>query len=423
MVGLLRLERTPTTTTSSTTRSARRPPSSTSARCSSTRSRARRASASSTGSSPATRRGSTPARSSTRPGATSTARSSTTDGPPPRRATVPLDRGGPAVRWLRQNAAGLDVTIEDTSERSPPSPSRAPSPGGPRGGDRRVVRRPALLPTPRRPDRRSHRRQPHRLHRRPRLRAVDRGRARGRGWDACRGRGRVRHPAGRMLALDVVRLEAGSDPARGRLHVGPPRRQPGAELLPVEIGLGRLVDSTRRLRRPARARAEQAAGGPPRRLVGLTLDWSGIEALYDAQGLPPAISPAFVARRCRSSRGRPPDRPGDQHGWSPILKKAIALASVPPALRGARTPPAVEWTVEGRRGRVGDSSSCRSSTSPASEPDHRGRRLRRLRPPCRGAARRLDRRSSSSTSRSRPRAATCPASGPRPIGRPSGSGA
>jgi glycine cleavage system aminomethyltransferase T len=41
------------------------------------------------------------------------------------------------------------------------------------------------------------------------------------------------------------------------------------------------------------------------------------------------------------------------HGWSPILKQAIALASVPPQYEAVGTTLAVEWTVEGRRGRVG----------------------------------------------------------------------
>ena len=40
------------------------------------------------------------------------------------------------------------------------------------------------------------------------------------------------------------------------------------------------------------------------------------------------------------------------HGWSPILKQAIALASVPPRYERAGTRLQVEWTVEGRRGRV-----------------------------------------------------------------------
>ena len=61
---------------------------------------------------------------------------------------------------------------------------------------------------------------------------------------------------------------------------------------PFEIGLGRLVDFDKaRLRRTARAPGRGRAGGPARRLVGLTLDWYGIEGLYDAQGIPPAISP------------------------------------------------------------------------------------------------------------------------------------
>jgi glycine cleavage system aminomethyltransferase T len=40
------------------------------------------------------------------------------------------------------------------------------------------------------------------------------------------------------------------------------------------------------------------------------------------------------------------------HGWSPILKQAIALASVPPRYEDVGTKLEVEWTVEGRRGRV-----------------------------------------------------------------------
>ena len=48
-----------------------------------------------------------------------------------------------------------------------------------------------------------------------------------------------------------------------------------------------------------------------------------------------------------------------------------------------------------------------------------GRRLRGLRPPGRGAPRPLDRRSSSSSWRSRPRAATSPGCAPPPTGRPS----
>ena len=40
-------------------------------------------------------------------------------------------------------------------------------------------------------------------------------------------------------------------------------------------------------------------------------------------------------------------------GWSPILKQALALASVPARYESAGSSLSVEWTVEGRRGRVG----------------------------------------------------------------------
>ena len=40
------------------------------------------------------------------------------------------------------------------------------------------------------------------------------------------------------------------------------------------------------------------------------------------------------------------------HGWSPILKQAIALASVPARHERPGGRLQVEWTVEGRRGRV-----------------------------------------------------------------------
>ena len=82
----------------------------------------------------------------------------------------------PQYRWLSLNAAGLDVTIEDTTETTAALALQGPlEPGGPRGGRRRRARRPALLPAARRDDRRHpDRHQPDGLHRRPGLRAVGR---------------------------------------------------------------------------------------------------------------------------------------------------------------------------------------------------------------------------------------------------------
>jgi aminomethyltransferase len=174
-------------------------------------------------------------------------------------------------------------------------------------------------------------------------------------WDAVIDAGRPfgLRPAG-MLALDVVRLEAGLillevDYTSARHAINPEQNYS-----PFEIGLGRLVsfhkgDFVGRLA----LEREQRAGGPPRRLVGLELDWYGIEGLFADQGLPPAISPT-VDRSAVPVFGARGNQVGKatSHGWSPILKQAIALASVPPSHERTGTRVEVEWTVEGRRGRV-----------------------------------------------------------------------
>ena len=176
-----------------------------------------------------------------------------------------------------------------------------------------------------------------------------------RAWDALMAAGKAFgiRPAG-MLALDVVRLEAGLillevDYTSARHAINPDQNYS-----PFEIGLGRLVsfDKGDFVGRLALDR-EQKRGGPARRLVGVELEWAGIEGLYTEQGLPPAISPTVDRSAVPVFAGR-----GGQigkvtsHGWSPILKQAIALGSVPPSHERPGSRVEVEWTVEGRRGRV-----------------------------------------------------------------------
>jgi aminomethyltransferase len=98
--------------------------------------------------------------------------------------------------------------------------------------------------------------------------------------------------------------------------------------------------------------AGHEAGVPARRLVGVELDWPGIEAAFARHGLAPAVQatvnrdpiPVFYAG---AQVGR-----ATSTCWSPTLKKMIALASLGSSVR----PDAlleIEWSVEGERGRVG----------------------------------------------------------------------
>ena len=112
--------------------------------------RPRRRAGSSTGSSPATRPSSRTAPSTTRPWCDEDGKV-VDDGTIHRLAdgSLPLDRRRPAVPLAhdeRDRARRRDRGRQrDRRGRRPPGPVE---PGGPRGGDRRVVRRPALLPAP-----------------------------------------------------------------------------------------------------------------------------------------------------------------------------------------------------------------------------------------------------------------------------------
>jgi aminomethyltransferase len=173
-------------------------------------------------------------------------------------------------------------------------------------------------------------------------------------WDTLAKAGKAfgLRPAG-MVALDVVRLEAGLILLEVDYTSTRHAMNPDQHYSPFEIGLGRLVnfDKGDFVGRLALER-EQRAGGPARRLVGLQLDWHDIERLYDAQGLPPSISPTVDRSPVPVFAGGRQVGRATSHGWSPILKQAIALASVPPQHEAVGSELSVEWTVEGRRGRV-----------------------------------------------------------------------
>ncbi len=262
----------------------------------------------------------------------------------------------PQYRWLSQNAAGLDVEIEDVTEavgalalQGPLSRAVLEAATGEDFGDLRYFRRRSskIAGVPIDVSRTGYTGDLGYELWIPADKAA-------RVWDRLFkvGQAYAIRPAG-MLALDVTRLEAGLILLEVDYTSARHAMNPEQNYSPFEIGLGRLVrfDKGDYVGRRALL-AEQAAGGPARRLVGLILDWYDIERLYDEQGLPPAISPTVDRSPVPVfADGRQVGK-ATSHGWSPLLKQAIALAQVPPRQERAGTRLQVEWTVEGRRGRV-----------------------------------------------------------------------
>ena len=173
-------------------------------------------------------------------------------------------------------------------------------------------------------------------------------------WDALMEAGRAFdiHPAG-MLALDVARIEAALLLIDVDFHSSKKAIIESQKYSPFEMGLGRLVNLDKGRFVGQAALIEEQKRGHPREIVGLEIDWTGVERLYEEVGLPPTISP--IASRVAV----PVYHDGAQIGkatsttWSPTLKKLIALATVRREHAKPGTQLEVEVTVEAVRHRVG----------------------------------------------------------------------
>jgi aminomethyltransferase len=173
-------------------------------------------------------------------------------------------------------------------------------------------------------------------------------------WDALVDGGRAFdiHPAG-MLALDVARIEAGLLLIDIDFNSSKKALIAEQKYSPFEMGLGRLVhlDKNRFVGQPALIAEHKR--GPAREIVGLEIDWPEVEALYEAVGLPPSVSP--IASRVAV----PVYRDGAQVGkatsstWSPTLKKMIVLATLKREFTRPGTKLKFEVTVEAVRHHVG----------------------------------------------------------------------
>jgi aminomethyltransferase len=266
----------------------------------------------------------------------------------------------PNLRWIRMNAHGLDVEVEEISEstaavalQGPLSRDVLEAATGEAFGDLRFFRE-----------------RPSRV----RNIAVDVTRTGYTGdlgyelwveaaravdlWDALmeKGAGYGLRPAG-LNAVDIVRIEAGL--ILLEVDYVSARRALIAEQThsPFELGiLGRFTDLDKK---PGRfvgrnaLEAERAVGGPPRRLVGLEIDWDDVEGLFASQGLYPMVPQTASRAHVPVFDGRRQVGRATSTTWSPVLKKNVALASVAADYEELGTRLDVEWTVEARRRRAG----------------------------------------------------------------------
>ncbi len=259
----------------------------------------------------------------------------------------------PSLRWFRQNALGLEVNIEDISEKVAALALQGPTSGrllhavaeanlanlkyfrvthGKIAGVPVDISRTGYtgdlgfevwMPW------------------QDAVRVYDELMSKGKAFDI--------HPAG-MIALDIARIEAGLILIEVDYTSSKKAMIDAQKFSPGEIGLGKLVDLKKEsfVGREALA-AEAKKGGPARSLVGLEINWNEVEALYDKIGMAPQV-PGTASRTAV-----PVYRGGRQVGkatsttWSPTLKKMIALACVNRENAAIGTTLSMELTVEAAR--------------------------------------------------------------------------
>jgi len=172
-------------------------------------------------------------------------------------------------------------------------------------------------------------------------------------WDALASAGAAfdLHAAG-MLALDVARVEAGLLLIDVDFQSSRKALIDSQKYTPAELGLGRLVDLTKPAFVGRRALVAEHRRGHRRQIVGIELEWTAVEALYESVGLPPAVAAQTSRVAVPVYSGRAQIGRATSTTWSTTLKKMIALATLdrPHFAMGSRVE--MEVTVEATRHRA-----------------------------------------------------------------------
>jgi aminomethyltransferase len=158
-------------------------------------------------------------------------------------------------------------------------------------------------------------------------------------------------PAG-MLALDVARIEAGLMlldvdyvPARKALT----SRQTSS---PYELDLGWTVSLDKDAFVGRRALAGEKSATPAWRFVGVEVEWDALEALYLEAGLAPQLPSTAWRTSVPIYAGDEQAGYATSGGWSPLLKKYIALAHLRAEYADIGREIEMEVTVEHQRKRA-----------------------------------------------------------------------
>jgi aminomethyltransferase len=157
-------------------------------------------------------------------------------------------------------------------------------------------------------------------------------------------------PAG-MLALDVARIEAGLLLIEVDYFSSRHALIESQKSSPLELGLGWTVATDKDRYNGQAALDAERARGPAWQFTGLTVDWDSLEQLYTEVGLPPRLpSQAWRASVPVYDRGGHKQLGyATSGGWSPLLKKYMALAHLVSEHATPDTEVRIEMTVEHRR--------------------------------------------------------------------------
>jgi aminomethyltransferase len=262
----------------------------------------------------------------------------------------------PSLRWFRQNAAGLDVVIDDISEEvaalalQGPTSARVLRAVSSADIDKLKYFRVTSTTIAGVPVDISRTGYTGDLGYEVWMPAADAVRV----WDALMTGGRPFDiKAAGMLALDVARVEAGLLLIEVDFFSSKKAVIPSQRYSPYEMSLDRLVQLDKARFVGQRALRAERARGPSRRIVGLEVAWPEVEILCEQAGLPPT-APSIASRVAVPiyASGRQVGK-ATSTTWSPSLKKMIALATVAAehATPGRRLE--LEYTVDAVRHRVG----------------------------------------------------------------------